>query len=94
MTTVPGSTTTARNFQLQVLGGIAAGEVRRVQIGNAVHMQWHKPEGHVTRFGVVYTRRPTHTVKMLIEAGLARTAPDGTVLCTRKGNGVLTKANG
>lgn len=85
-------------LRAQVLAGIAAGEVRRVKVGNTHRIEWFKPDGHEFGWGrthgKIFTRWPTHTVNQLIEAGLARTAPDGTVLCTRKGNGVLTRING
>lgn len=94
MTDIPATTTTARRFQVQVLAGIAAGEVRRVQVGNAVHMEWHKPTGHVTNHGVVYTRRPTHTVGRLIEAGQARVRRDDLIELTPVGKRRLAREGG
>jgi hypothetical protein len=61
-------------LRTQVLAGIAAGEVRRVKIGNTTRIQWYKPEGHELGWGrthgKVFTRWPTHTVAQLVEAGL------------------------
>jgi hypothetical protein len=58
-----------------VLRGIAAGEVRRVKIGNKHRIEWYKPEGHELGWGrthgKIFTRWPTHTVEQLVEAGLA-----------------------
>lgn len=76
-------------LRAQVLAGIAAGEVRRVD-GRAV---WYRPDGHVSRFGTVYTRWPTTTVNQLVEAGLvaysSRRFPDLPML-TRAGKAALT----
>lgn len=85
------TTTAMSNFQLQVLAGIAAGEVTRVQVGKLVHMCWHRPAGFVSRFGTVYTRRPTHTVNVLASSGFARVKPDGTVSLTPAGKRCLTR---
>ena len=61
-------------LRLQVLKGVAAGEVRRVKVGNTTRIQWYRPEGHELGWGrthgKVFTRWPTHTVTQLVEAGL------------------------
>jgi hypothetical protein len=80
-------------LRAQVLAGIAAGEVRRVKIGNTTRIQWFKPEGHELGWGrthgKLFTRWPTHTVQQLVDAGLASFTDDGTVLLTRKGKALL-----
>lgn len=80
-------------LRVQVLAGIAAGEVRRVKIGNTTQIQWYKPRGHELGWGrthgQVFTRWPTHTVNQFVDASLATFKHDGTVLLTRAGKKLL-----
>jgi hypothetical protein len=61
-------------LRIAVLRGIAAGEVRRVKIGNKHRIEWYKPEGHEFGWGrthgKIFTRWPTQTVEQLVAAGL------------------------
>lgn len=104
MTTTSPTTTDTTTIDLkmttlrvQVLKGIAAGEVQRVKIGNTTRVQWFKPEGHELGWGrthgKVFTRWPTHTVSQFVDAGLATFKHDGTALLTRKGRIALGRIN-
>lgn len=82
-------------LRAQVLAGIAAGEVRRVKVGNTYRIEWFKPDGHELGWGrthgKIFTRWPTHTVNQLIEAGLAAESA-GKIRLTRAGKALLKAA--
>ena len=79
-------------LRLQVLKGVAAGEVRRVKVGNTTRIQWYRPEGHELGWGrthgKVFTRWPTHTVEQLVEAGLVAFKSD-LAIPTRAGKKLI-----
>jgi hypothetical protein len=99
--TTTDMTTTAEPLRMNklrtaVLRGIAAGEVRRVKIGNKYRIEWHKPGGHELGWGrthgKIFTRWPTQTVEQFVTAGLAQIMKTDLVVCTRRGNAVLRAA--
>lgn len=76
-------------LRLQVLAGIAAGEVRRVKIGNKFQVQWYKPEGHELGWGrthgKVFTRWPTVIVTQFEAAEFVTFTTGGVAVLTSAG---------